>query len=72
MDGDLSAFRSKPGRVRCLRCQDFFNSPDRCRVRICPGCKRDRDDERCGKLADHVVECHDVSIPEPEGGDYYD
>lgn len=29
----------RPGRVRCLRCPRDFDSPDRCRIRICPGCR---------------------------------
>jgi Zn finger protein HypA/HybF involved in hydrogenase expression len=32
-----------PGQVRCLgRCGKQFYSPDRCRVRFCPACKRSR------------------------------
>ena len=31
----------EPGRVRCLGpgCAEYFESPDRCCVRLCPKCK---------------------------------
>jgi Zn finger protein HypA/HybF involved in hydrogenase expression len=35
----------KPGRVRCLRCYQFFDSPDRCGIRTCPTCSKNRDRE---------------------------
>lgn len=36
----IQAVASKPGRVRCMRCPNEFDSPDKIRIRICPDCSR--------------------------------
>ena len=45
----------RAGRVRCLGgCNQHFDSPDRCRVRICPVCKARRRNDT-GGLAEHRI-----------------
>ena len=31
--------KKRPGKVQCLKCQKWFDSPDKTRIRICGPCK---------------------------------
>lgn len=69
MDGRRGCYKSrvepsKPGRVRCLRCQKAFSSPDRACIRICPKCKKDP--ERLGRIAENASEAHGIQVPDAE------
>ena len=60
-DGNgLRAPLPKKGLVRCLRCDHFFYSVDRCRVRVCPHCHNG--EERLGVRAEDVIEVHGVDL----------
>ena len=43
------------GLVRCLGgCDKHFNSPDRCRIRICPSCRNNRKKNPVGLTEPHL------------------
>jgi hypothetical protein len=41
----------RPGRVKCLKCGNMFDSRDVCTNRICPGCTRTNQREYVPRIA---------------------
>lgn len=56
------SYRSVPGFVICLGCNNKFHSPDKLHIRICNRCKSGR--ERVGLVGESAVIVHGIEIVE--------